>query len=58
LAVSNEINTLAATAAILPFMKPPRRNSPRIQSSPGERRATAERSSATADADALADLRL
>jgi hypothetical protein len=57
LAVSNEINALAATPAILPFSKPSRRNSRRSQSAPGERRAIAERSAAAADAEALADLR-
>ena len=39
LAVSNEINALAATPAVLPSFKPPRRNSRRSQSAPGERRA-------------------
>jgi len=56
LAVSNEFNTLAATAAILPFLKPSRPNSPPTQGAPGERRAIAARSSAAADAEALADL--
>jgi hypothetical protein len=58
LAVSNEISGLAATPAISPFSQPPRRNSPRAQSALGERRAIAQRSSAAAGAEALADLRL
>ena len=44
LAVSNEINALAATPAILPFLRPARPNSPRSQSAPGERRAIVRRS--------------
>jgi hypothetical protein len=54
LVVSNEINTLAATAAILPFVKPPRPNSRESKARP----AIAERPAAAADAEALADLRL
>jgi len=54
LAISNEINALAANPAIFPFMKPSRRNSRESKARP----ASAERSSAAADAEALADLRL
>jgi hypothetical protein len=57
LAGCNEIKTLAATPAILPFLKPSRPNSPRTQSALGKRRAIAERPAAAADADVLADLR-
>jgi hypothetical protein len=54
LAVSNEINGLAAIPAILPFFKPARQNCRESKAHP----ANAERSAAAADAEALADLRL
>jgi hypothetical protein len=52
LAVSSEIKGLAAASAILPFLKPARRKSPRAETALGKLRTTAGQSFA---AEAFAD---